>query len=115
MTYAHGDTSQFGSQDFTGQPNPSFPTVEVSDVPQRKSQYQAMVEPHTDLHSLELSLISNHQMNAIVNKMRSGELDLGGSRDTGNLSNSQRAEKFFQGMTGFSGLMSGSDTNQFGT
>ena len=52
-------------------------------------------------------------MNAIVSKMRSGELSMGGCHESV-LSNSQKAERFFQGTTGFSGLISGNETHQFG-
>lgn len=55
------ETSVFGSQHHyfppEGQPNPSFPTVEVSDVPEHRRSHMNVAQG--ELHSLDLSLISN--------------------------------------------------------
>ena len=51
------------------------------------------------MRSLELSLISNQRMNALVNKMKTGELSMGNEfSQNDNLSNSQKAYKFFNNL-----------------
>ena len=63
----------FGSQHHhyfppDGQPNPSFPTVEISDVPAHRRSHMNVGQ--AELHSLDLSLISNQQMSHLASKMR---------------------------------------------
>ena len=66
-------TSVFGSQDYGNrESNPSYPTVDANDIPDVKDSNHGQ-----GFRSLELSLISNQRMNALVSKMKTGELSMG--------------------------------------
>ena len=48
--------------------------------------------------SLELSLISNQRMNAVMSKMKTGELSMSNTKfSNGYFNNSQKEEKIFEG------------------
>ena len=87
-------TSAFGSQDYNGAT--AFPTVDQSDVPYTN---QNTTCPTVNYRSLDLSMVSNQHVKNLVNKMQKGGEYSMGDRDcqqnTLNLSNSQKAERFF--------------------